>query len=80
MRKQLSIGITPRDVKVTLKFSNLKPLHAKWVVDTYNHPRKQNDSIIKGFDAVGIAESIEYANDVFKRVENPFAKNRQQPL
>ena len=70
--KQLSNGITPGPVKVSLKLSDLKPLHAKWIVDTYIHLRKQNDSVIKGFDAAVITETIKVANDVFTRVENPF--------
>ena len=70
--KQLSNGITPGRVKVSLKLSDLKPLHAKWIVDTYIHLRKQNDSVIKGFDAAVITETIKVANDVFTRVENPF--------
>ena len=45
-----------------------------------NDLRKQNDSIIKDFDAEGITDAIKFANDVFTRVENPFNKHRQQPL
>ena len=80
MTKQLLNGIAPGDVKVSLKLSNLKALHAKWIVDLYNHLRKQNESIIKGFDATGITEAIKFANDVFTRVENPFNNHKQQPL
>ena len=80
MSKQLSNGIAPGDVKVFLKLSDLKPLHAMWIVDTYNHLRKQNDSIIKGFNAEGITEAIKFANDIVTRVENSFDKHRQQPL
>ena len=68
----MSNGITPGRVKVSLKLSDLKPLHAKWIVDTYNQLRKQNDSVIKGFDAAVITEMIKVANDVFTRVENSF--------
>ena len=60
-------------VKVSLKLSDLKPLHARWIVETSNNYLKhQNDSIIKGFDAAGISEAITFANDVFTRIENPF--------
>ena len=45
-------------VKVSLKLSDLKPLHARWIVEAYNHLKHQNDSIIKGFDAAGISEAI----------------------
>ena len=80
MSKQFSNEIAPGDVKVSLKLSDLKPLHAKWIVDTYNHLRKQNDSIIKGFDAPGLTEAIKFASDGFTKVENPFDKHRQEPL
>ena len=76
--KQLSNGVAPGDVKVSLKLSDLKPLHARWIVETYNHLKHQNDSIIKAFDAAGISEAITCANDVFTRVENLFDEQRQQ--
>ena len=55
--KQLSNGVAPGDVKVSLKLSDLKPLHARWIVETYNHLKHQNDFIIKGFDAAGISDT-----------------------
>ena len=74
--KQLSNGVAPGDVKVSLKLSDLKNLHARWIVETYDHLKHQNDSIIKGFDAAGISEAITCANNVFTRVENPFDEQR----
>ena len=41
--------VAPGDIKTSLKLSGLKPFQDKWIPDTYNHLRKQNDSIIKGF-------------------------------
>ena len=35
--KQLSNGTAPGDVKVSLKLSDLKPLQARWILETYNH-------------------------------------------
>ena len=80
MSNQLPKGIAPGDVKIFIKLSDLKPLHARWIVDAHNHLRKQNDSIIKGFDSGRITESIKFANYVFTRVENPFDEHRQQLL
>ena len=34
--KQLSNGVAPAEVKVSLKLSDLKPLYARWIVETYN--------------------------------------------
>ena len=74
----MSNGVASGDVKVSLKLSDLKLLHARWIVETYNHVKHQNDSIIKGFDAAGVDEVITCANDIFTRVENPFDEQRQQ--
>ena len=76
--KQLSNGVAPGDVKVSLKLSDLKPLHVRGIVETYDHLKHQNDSIVKGFDAAGISDAIICANDVFTRVENSFDEQRQQ--
>ena len=72
VKKQLSNRVAPGDVKVSLKLSDLKFVHARWIVETHNHLKNQNDSIIKDFDAVRIREAIICAKDVFTRVENPF--------
>ena len=77
MSKQLSNENVSNDVKVSLKLSDLKPLHVKWIVDKY---RKQDDFKLKGFDAAGITKAIKFANDVFTREENPFDEHRQQLL
>ena len=78
LSKQLSNGVAPGDVKVSLKLSDLKPLHAQWIVETYNHLKLQNSYINNGFDAAGITEAIKSANSVFARIENPFDEQRQQ--
>ena len=72
--KQMPNGIVPGYVKVSLKWSYLNLRRAKWIIGTYNHLRKQNNSIIKGFDAAGIIETIKFANDVFKSRKS-FYKN-----
>ena len=76
--KQLSNGVAPGNVKVSLKLKDLKPLHARWIVETYNHLKHQNDSFIKGFVDARISEAITFANDVFTQVENPFNEQRKQ--
>ena len=72
--KQLSNGVAPGDIKGSLKLIDLKPLHAQWIVETYNQLKHQNDSIIKGFEVAGISEAIAY---VFIRVENPVDEQGQ---
>ena len=79
--KQLSNRVAPCNLKVFLKCSDFKPLYVPWIVETYNHLKHQNDSVIKGFNAVGSARlimRITRANDVFTKVESSFNKQRQQ--
>ena len=72
--KQSSKEIASGDVKVSLKLSDLKSLQAKWIADTYNHLRKQSDSIIKCFDAAGITETIKFENDFFHKSRKSFRR------
>ena len=45
---QLNRGVAPHDVKVDVKLSTVKPLHAQWVVDFYNNMQlASSKSIIK---------------------------------
>ena len=74
---QCANGIANGDVKVSLQVCDLQPPQAK---RTGLDLRKQNDSIIKGFDAAGITGAIKCANNVFTGVKNPFDEHRQQPL
>ena len=43
------------EVKITSKLSDLKPLHASWIVDLYEHLKKETG--MKGFDSRGITEN-----------------------
>ena len=74
--KQLMNGRAAGDVKVSLKLSDLKPLHAKWIVDMYGYLKLQNESIVKGFEKAGILEAVEMAQEVYTRSENPFDEKR----
>ena len=49
------------DVKVCLKLSVMKPLHAKWIVDLHHHLKADKEMIVNGFRAAGISEDIENA-------------------
>ena len=69
---QLKHGIDPADVKISLKLSDLKPLHASWIVELYHHLSNEAEMIINGFDSAGITEVVNDANFVLEIVENPF--------
>ena len=69
---QLKHGIDPTDVKIYSKLSDLKPLHASWIVDLYDHLSNEAEMIINGFDSAGITEAVNNAQTVLEKVENPF--------
>ena len=72
--QQLEKGIQPADVKVSLGLIELKVMHAKWILELYNHLCHQNEIILNGFKAASITEEVEPANTVLERIENPFSK------
>ena len=69
---QLNRGVDPTEVKTTSKLSDLKPLHASWIVDLYEHLKKETRMIIKGLDSAGITEAVNNAESVYDKIENPF--------
>ena len=38
---QLNRGVDPGEAKITSRLSDLKPLHASWIVDLYQHLKKK---------------------------------------
>ena len=69
---QLKHGIDPADVKISSKLSDLKPLHASWIIELYHHLSNEAEMIINGFDSAGITEAVNDANSVLEIVENSF--------
>ena len=59
--KQLRAGKAFVNVKVSLKLSAIKPLHAKWIVDLYNTFKDDKEIEINGFRSAGITEATENA-------------------
>ena len=55
-----------------LKLSDLKPLHASWIVGLHNHTQKESEAIIKGFKEAGINEAINDAQGIYERFKNSF--------
>ena len=41
---QQSRGVDHTEVKITSKLPDLKPLHASWIVDLYEHLKKERDN------------------------------------
>ena len=70
--RQLQRGINATDVKVSLKLSDIKVLHAQWIVDTYEYLKIHREFIVNGFAAAGITEAFTDAQSIVTRVDNPF--------
>ena len=60
---QLALGTESSKVKVTGKLSDIKLLHAQWIVNPYNHIREEKDTIINGFRSAGVTEAIQSAQE-----------------
>ena len=68
--------MAPGNVKVSLKMSDLKPLHARWIVEMHDYLKQKKESILNDFDKAGITKAATSANEVFMRTENPFTEKR----
>ena len=75
--RQLTNGKSPGDVKVSLKLSDLKPLHAKWVVEMYEYLKEQKEPVTKRFEKAGTMEAVKSTQDIYTRCENPFDDRRR---
>ena len=69
---QLKSGKDPANIKISSKLSDLKPLHASWIVNLHNHMQGECETIVKGFKEAGIVEAIKDSEAIYERVENPF--------
>ena len=67
-------GIQPADVKLSLGLTELKIMHAKWILELYNHLCHQNEIMLNGFKAASITEAVESINTLLERIENLFSE------
>ena len=72
--QQLNGGVAPHDVKVDVRLSVIKPLHAKWVIELYHHLKRSKHIIISGFRKAHITDAIIEAIQLAHLCENPFAE------
>ena len=68
------------DVKVSLKLSDLKPLHAKWIVEMSGYLKQQKESVVRGFEKAGILEAVKMAQEVMPDVKILLTKSDEQSL
>ena len=72
VEKQLRDGVSPADVKISLRLTRIKELHAKWIYELYEHMKERPEIITNGFEAAGINEAFVNARAYVTRVDNPF--------
>ena len=56
--KQMEAGKRPDEIKVDVRISVMKPLHAKWIVKYYDYARNNPDLIINGWKESGIINKL----------------------
>ena len=59
--RALDEGKDIKDVEISLKLSIVKPLHAKWLIEMYNHMTSSEgrDICLKGWKVTGILDAAE---------------------
>ena len=69
---QLKTCPGPADFTISSKLSDLRSLHASWILDFYNHTFEQPQMTFNGFHGAGITEAVNEAKTFLDSVENPF--------
>ena len=57
--EQMQQGKKPHEIKVDVRISIVKPLHAKWIVKFYDYIRSNPDLIRNGWRKSGIMENLQ---------------------
>ena len=70
--QQLNRSVAVHNVKVDVKLSIIKPLHAKWIIEMYHHLRRSKQIVISGFRKAHITEAVSEAYQLAQLCENPF--------
>ena len=72
--QQLNRGVAAHNVKVDVKLSIMKPLHAKWITEMYHHLKRSKQIEISGFRKVNITKAVTEADQLTQLCENPLAE------
>ena len=72
--QQLNKDVVAHDVKVDVKLSIMKLLHAKWIIEMYHHLKRSKQIVISGFRKARITEAVSEADQLAQLCENPFAE------
>ena len=52
--------------------AEVNKLHAKWIVQMFEHLKTWKDQIFNGFESAAVTEAIEKCNEIGNCEENPF--------
>ena len=56
--RSLAKGQQPAEIKVDMKLTTLKPMHANWLISSVEHLRKEKTQLIQGWRKAGIADAV----------------------
>ena len=72
--KKMDDGKSVEEVDVKLQLTRLKPLHAEWLTELYNHMTTQEgkDIIMSGWKSAGILQAIRTGSANLERLD-PFS-------
>ena len=73
VKAQLDNGVSLDDIHVGLQLTKLKPVHAGWIVEFYNHmtTSKGKEIINSGWKAAGISDALELGSNKMPSID-PF--------
>ena len=58
VKNDLEKGKEPSTIQPDLRTSNLKPIHARWLIEAHNTLSKDKDLTVQGFEKAGIKDTI----------------------
>ena len=69
---QLGKGIDAYNVKVDVKLTTIKPIHARWIINFYKHRETSGSKVKAGFRKALISEAAKEAEALINLHDNPF--------
>ena len=69
---QLKRCTDPAGITISFKLSDLRSLHAFWILDFYKYMFEQPQMTVNCFHGTGIIEAVNEAKTFLDSVENPF--------
>ena len=72
LREELAKGINLEDIEITFKLTELKPLHANWLIKCYNSLTCEDNQrvILAGWKESGILNAVSEGSEKF--IVDPF--------